>query len=378
LKGKFFFVGFFLMSYFGLSQQSSVQDTLLVWIASQQVVSDTFYNKGHFKSQRIYKKDRYEDNTLFYSTLIAHTLDDISAYTPNEQKAIIDTIYHRVRKNTWRNRSRRGRPTYNFWQSNPDIAHPNGPAKYQQDKYKIPDDFDDTSTIGLMLDDEKEVSDIRQEMIRYTADRKKNVRTTFNRFKKSEAFGVWYADKWKQEFDFCVMVNTLLFIFENNFELTQYDSATVKFIHQSISQNLHKRHPYVLSPYYNRTPVILYHLVKLMEKDTYGFFTDIKPKVIEDINDALQKKQPEIHKVILYSSLLKLGKKPTDLQLDSDKLKNQVEKFYWFSSNFMVAVGTRTFLRKLLNDSKIVPTFYWRCDAFYWTLYLEYLVLSDR
>ena len=139
-----------LFGKIGHAQQAkSPNDTLLLWIASKQVKADTFYQEGLFPSQRIGKKGWYEDNTLFYSALIANTLKSLSGRVSPEDAKLIDSIVLKVQKNTWRYRSRRGRATYNFWQTNPDIPHPNGPAKYQTEKYKIPDDFVKISESGI-------------------------------------------------------------------------------------------------------------------------------------------------------------------------------------------------------------------------------------
>ena len=177
-----------LSLHYGRSQHiTTEQDSLLRWIAAQQVVDDPFYDEGLFRSQRINKDERYEDNTLFYSALIANTLLEISVNLPEESGHVIHSIHERVRSNAANYRSRRGRATYNFWQTNPDIPHPNGPVKYQQDKYRLPDDVDDTSTIGLLIQDQDELAEIRKEMVRYTSERKKRVRTTLRPFKKSAA-----------------------------------------------------------------------------------------------------------------------------------------------------------------------------------------------
>lgn len=361
----------------GFSQPKNPNDTLLQWIASLQVQSDPFYNNGLFRSQRMYRKHVYQDNTLFYSSLIALTLNSLVDKSSKENDETIEEIYEGVKSNALRYQSRRGRPTFNYWQTNPDIPHPNGPARYQTDKYKVPDDFDDTSMIGLLLDSPEFSLEIRNEMVRYTAERKKKVKTTFNRLKHSKAYGVWFADKWKQEFDISVMANTLGFVFENGFALNQYDSASIEFIKRSIADDLHKKQPFVLSPYYTKTAVILYHIARLLASDTSGLMEVIKPKIISDIYEELDQAEMEMHQVILYTSLYRLGEHP-DVQIDVAQLKAEEKEFRWFSANFMLAIGSGTFLRKTFHESRIVPTFYWRCDAYYWTLYWEYLITTSK
>lgn len=370
---------FFLLLFAqkGYSQERNIErDSLLGWIAAQQVVEDDFYDAGIFKSTRIYGKNQYEDNTLFYSSLIALTLQSLSDKFSLENKLIVDSISAQVVKNVARYRSRRGRPAYNYWQTNPDIPHPDGPEKYQTDKYKLPDDFDDTSMIGLLVD-EGMAQEIREEIVNYTGARKKRVKTTFKRFKKSEAYGVWFADKWKQEFDICVLSNTLSFVFKNNFKLNKYDSASIDLIKESIVNDLHKKHPFVLSPYYNRTPVILYHISRLISNDRNGHFVSIKSKIIDDIQAQLEVVQLEMYKVILATSLLRLGE-PLTIAIDEEKLRQEKPMFNWFTANFMLAVGSGVTTRKIINDSRLIPTFYWRCDPYFWTLYLEYLVWSAK
>ena len=369
----------FVVCSFGIlnaQQDLPTPDSLLQWIASQQKNGDAFYDDGLFASQRLHKKNVYEDNSLFFSTLIALTLHSIAKETPSESQENIQSIYQGVRKNAFRYRSRRGRATFNYWQTDPDIPHPNAPAKYQTDKYKVPDDFDDTSMIAVLLDSPEFAQEIRQEMVRYTATRKKKVKTTFNRLKRSEAYGVWYADKWKQEFDICALTNTLLFVLRYGYELNRYDSASFSLIQESIMDELHQKHPFVLSPYYNKTPVILYHVSRLMAMNPPGFLAELKSAIISELHSELKSTEFELHKIILYTSLLRLGETPVPI-IDVKKLLEEQEEFHWFSANIMLAAGSGTFLRKTLNDSKLVPTLYWRCDPYYWTLVLEFLVLRD-
>ena len=163
----------------GYSQHLHDADSLLIWIENQQVKSDAFYDAGLFRSERIYGRRTYEDNTLFNASIIALTLQSVSDRMSKGSQERIRRVYDGVRGNAWRYQSRRGRAAFNYWQTDPDIPHPNGPAKYQTDKYKIPDDFDDTSLIGLLLDSAALSMEIRKEMVRYTAAREKKVKTTF-------------------------------------------------------------------------------------------------------------------------------------------------------------------------------------------------------
>ncbi|MEM6642186.1 MAG: hypothetical protein AAF616_04330 [Bacteroidota bacterium] len=352
------------------------QNEVLARIVDLQIEEDLFYDSGLFHTQRHYGKRSYRDNSLFYPTLVALTLRALKDKVPSDQSPIIDQIVTRVRQNAFTYQSRRGRPAFNFWQTNPDIPHPDGPEKYQKEKYKVPDDFDDTSMIGILLDSPQFSWQVREEMVRYTNSRKKKVKTTFKRFKKSEAYGVWFADKWKQEFDISVMANTLYFVFKSGYSLNKYDSASIDFIKQSIREDLHRKQPFVLSPYYTRTPIILYHLARMIEEDKEGVFRDIKLQIVSDIRAELEADLPEIYKAALASALIKLGES-CDYSADESKLRAEIQDFRWFSANLMLAIGTGTALRKILNDSKLIPTFFWHCEAYYWTLIYEYLTLME-
>ena len=374
-------IGFILLVFvtihYGQAQtESTPQDTLLRWIAALQIETDSFYHSGLFPSQRISKKQQYQDNTLFYSGLIANTLNKLVEWVPSDQAMLIDSIRKGVMENTWRYRSRRGRPTYNFWQTDPDIPHPNGPAKYQADKYKIPDDFDDTSTIGLMLQDEEEVASIRKEMVRYTAERKKKVKTVKGPFKKSIAYGVWYADKWKQEFDVCVLSNTLRFTLAKGFTLNMYDSASITMIEQMVNDDLHQRKPFLASPYYPNTSIILYHLAALISEDSHGLFDTLKSKIVQDCYQELSGNNNEWERLLLLTSLMKMGEFIA-LEIDPQKLRAESKTFYWYSANLMSAIGSGILPRRLFKTSGVLPSLYWNCEAFNWTLYYEYLVYSE-
>lgn len=359
-----------------VAQEIPDQVNVLRKIQSLQVVEDSFYDPGLFRSQRIKgnHKESYEDNSLFYSALIANALESMRSKVSDSEKASIDSIVSGVKQIAEKYRSRRGRHTYNFWQTDPDIPHPSGPDKLNGERYRLPDDFDDTSVIGMLLSDSLQ-NLINQEITEYAGSRSDKVKTTFGWFKRSEAYPVWFANKWSQEFDLCVMANVLSFRFQNSVPLDQYDSATIDLIKEAVQTDLHVRKPYLISPFYTRPAVITYHLSRLIEIDRYGFFDSIKIQLIEDIGAIRFDKLSESEKMLLAISQFRM-QSSSDIQIDHDLLLEEFKEFTFFSANLFSASGGGMFIRRIFKDSRVVPTLYWYCQAHNMALLYEYLVLK--
>lgn len=376
LRSNYFLTLIFtLLSLVSSAQLSIEPDSVLGLLRLQQVEDDTFYHAGLFRSQRILGKKSYQDNSLYYSALIATTLKSLRSKVPREESEIIDEIVAGVKRNIPRYRSRKGRHAYNFWPTAPDIPHPNGPAKYQTDKYKLPDDMDDTSMIGLLISESELTKGIRNEMIAYNKARPKKVKTTYKAYSASEAYGVWFADKWVQEFDICVLANTLLFVFESDFQLNRYDSASISLIKDMTLNQLHKKRLFVLSPYYPKKPVILYHLARLLASDKRGVFDDIRGQVLSELQEALADEEQALYRIMLYSSLARLGHwvRPT---VDEQQLLREVASFRLFSANLMSAFGSGVITRKVINSSQLITTYHWQSEPYAWLLVYEYLALN--
>lgn len=349
---------------------------LLEKIYSKQVVSDSFYDSGLFPTHREWKGEVMEDNTFFYTASISYLLQNLYSDLPKNDRAVVDTIVMRANRIAWKYANRKGEASYNFWQTYPDTPHPNGKAKHQRQKHGLPDDLDDSAMMATVLENDSINQLLRSKMVSYArSNNHKPVRKAAKGYQKTRAYRTWFADKWAQDLDVVVLCNVLLFVFENDFPLNEFDSASIDVIRSAVSKDYHINDPENLSPYYGRTSLILYHLARTLVKDSYGVLDDIKAEIVEDLYEQLPKTQNEYEKVMLLTSLYRLGQKP-NIEIDERKLIEDADSFYFFystSANISLA-GYKLWIIKTLG---LIPSMYWKSEAFNMTLLLEFLVETN-
>ena len=369
---------FIFLSIFSFGQPDELTvESVLNHIYDSQMKNDPFYNDGLFEVKRTMSttSDVDDDNTLFYPALVAITLKSVYDNLSKNEKIISDSIIARVNRNSGLYKSRNGRASFNFWQTiPPDIPFPNGSPRFAQIKYRLPDDFDDTSIISLAREPNDSLDRaVRDLMSSYVAREGRPLMTsTFKEYQDSKAYEVWFADKYPQDFDICAITNILLFTHRRGFNFNKYDSASIDLIKKMILNKHHLSDPTIISPFYRKTASILYHVTRLMDELEVGYFDEIKPIIIEDLKKHLDKSKNELEKVLVYSSLYRLGVE-YPVEIDEDKLRKDISSYPYFSANLPMSI----FWKKMIGNTFLARIMHWQCDAFNWTLVLEFLILTS-
>lgn len=364
-------IAFSFTTSFCLSQDNN----LLNKISKIQIRNDTFYNDGLFPSQRFFGKSRNsrEDNNIFFTSLIVYTLQSIRDSFPSSRSKLLDSVILKSTSNYFRYRNRNGDFTYNFWQTCPDQPFPNSKFLSQREKMKLPDDLDDTSIIFLTKTTNEAVDiALRQKMMMHASNNR--IKSIYKRYRNYQAYPTWFGDKMPQDLDICVMSNVLLFIFQKGFELNNTDQETLDLIKEIVITNDHIVHPHIVSPHYKNSSIILYHLSRLISVADNPVLNSIREKIIIDLKKQLQLSKNEMEKVILLTSLYRLGEK-IDFKISINSAEKDFNTFYWFRAN--PSSGKNMFLKRLLGKNSLFQ-FKYKCDAYYWTLLLEFQTLSTK
>ena len=258
-----------LLLFVGLTScysQSQSPDSLLNKIYHLQSKGDNFCHDGLFPSKRygVREKDKKNDNNSFFTGLIAYTLQSVYPSFSTESRKRVDSVIARARTNYPRYKNRNGDITYNFWQTHPDQPFPN--SKYsKRERFRLPDDLDVSAIICLTTKGSwKEDSLLKNKMIAYTNLYKKKIHSTYKRYRNFKAYNTWFGKDMDLEFDICVMSNVLLFACQKGLAINQYDRETVDVVNQIVKNGDHIKHPYIISPSYQSSAVILYHLARLL------------------------------------------------------------------------------------------------------------------
>lgn len=363
---KVIFTLFFLLFQYTLFAQDI---HVLEKIDSLQSHGKGFYTKGLFPTKVRFENGRktYEDNNIFFTGLTLYTLQSIRNQFGDEGKALIDTIDRRTKNLFQYYRNRKGGPTYNFYQTHPDIPYAGIKLLSKLKKVRLDDDLDDTSIIYLTLNSNDSINaSVKREMKWQTRSPKK-VKTTFKKYQNSKAYRTWFAVKMKQDLDICVMTNTLLFVFTKNLPLDSTDFSTISLIKRMVNEDEIMKHGYIVSSYYQQTSIILYHLARLISVAHNQELDSLIPKIVADLKTELKFSTNKVEQIILLSSLCRL-QRPVPFAFTYTDIQKDMDSFYWFQAYALN--GNNIMFKRIVGPYTFLNLKY-KSKAYYWSLVLE-------
>ena len=351
--------------------QNQYIDSLIGRISDLQVTgADTNYPAGLFPSQRAYlpgRKAAKADDNIFFTGLIAWTLKSIKTDLSAKNQAVVDAMMAKAAANYQRYRNKDGGPVYNFWQTQPSRHFPNSRYFSQRKKYIIPDDLDDTAILYLSADFSDSLKlEVKKLMAENANGQKRRIRNTFRRYKKVPAYSTWFGKNMPVDFDICVQANGMRFVLDNQLELNQFDSATIWLMKDMLVARKHIKRPHYISPHYQNTSIILYHLARLVAAHSqHPLLVDFKPLLIKDLKREMQRTDNGMEKILLQTSLSRLN--------NSAGAKIELRQEDWDDFYFFVANMTSVFpnpVKGIFANSR-KTNFFYRSEAYYLTLLLE-------
>jgi hypothetical protein len=346
---------------------------LVTEIACLQLKTATSaYPAGLFPSQRrhLFLPVKREDSNIFFSASVVFILESVAAYLSQSDQKLIQEIAASARNAYPLYRNKNGLKTYNFWQTNPSRHLPNGLWMHRFNHFKLPDDIDTTSLIYLTNKPSREtVLWLHQKMAQHANLVKLQVKTTLPKFQKLGAYSTWFGEKMPIEFDVCVHCNALLLLLKHQVPLNFHDQETIKFIRGIVQEKLYFKSPYRISPAYPNPAIILYHMARLISEPNAILLADLKPSVISDLKKCFETVSVPMEKVILDTSLMRLGE-PGQFTV-KEEIKEEVKSrgFYWFTAAFLSVYGS-PFVKPLARFTFSHLKF--NCAAFNLALLLEH------
>lgn len=366
------------------ANDSIVISRLLSRIDALQVKQDGLFPKGSFPSYRTYALNKHRskaDDNIFFTGLIGFTLQNILPELSPSQQQQAYTILENIQPVFPRFQNRKSSlNTYNFWRTDKPEVFPNsGFINLFNKKWALPDDLDDT-VISLMAQKKSDsiAVKVHKFMQGFTNSVNKPIKNTFEEYKKTKAYSTWFGVKMPIEFDLSVHTNLLYFVQFYNLPWTAADSATLYLIENSIKTYQHINHAEYVSPQYARSPVILYHIARLMSLKPIPILEKLKPQLIEDTKKVLYSSNNFLDQVILSTSLLRWGFLPPEIVArETSDLIDLLEDdmFYFFIANRGSIMSDR--LKKIVTKSRL-GIFYYYCPAYNHLLLLENLALRKR
>ncbi len=275
--------------------------------------------------------------------------------------------------------NRRGLPVYSFWMTNPKKYFPNTRWLSFFKSNALPDDLDCSSIVlQALYAPLSDVNEMHQHIQAFANRKRKKVVSTFRPYKKLPAYSTWLGHKVPIDFDVCALSNLLILVHKYNITYTEADSASLKLISESVKNKQYKSHPEIISPYYNSTAVILYHVARLMSTRYIPELEQYKAQLIEDAETFYRQANNFLDKIILSTALIRWG-----VELPMQDLSDEMnaycnapnEPFVFFVAN-MAAMLPNPLTRFMIRSN--IGRFDYHCPAYNDVLVLENLILRKQ
>ncbi len=374
---------FLLTGLGGYCADTLLMTKLLKRIELLQSHDGTVFPTGIFPAYRTYalNKDRQKaDINIFYTGLIAFTLRDIMPALTRHQQLIAKQIIDRAMVSAHLFKNRKGRSTFHFWSTHPPQIFPNSGWMNLFDKQQsLPDDMDDTAIMLLaMAAPDSTVQQVHALMQGYGNLVSGRVKNTFKEYEHIKAYSTWFGKKMPIDFDVSVLSNVLYMVQRYQLPWTSMDSASLNLIVKVIEDKRHLTDAGNVSPHYKKTSIILYHFARLMSIKAIPELERLKPLLITEAEDLLQKEGSFLDKILLSTALLKWGVVPVtkDIQTKKDLLDLiEDEDFSFFIANMSSMLPNPI---KNWTGALGLGKFDYFCPAYNHLLVLEYLATSQR
>lgn len=338
---------------------------------SLQSKGNIHFPEGIFPAYRINPVIGYKrpDTTIFFSAIICFTLQSIRKQADAELQNQIDRICGNVIKNYPAFRNKDGLKTYNFWKTKPSMHFPNGYIFRHFDHFRIPDDIDDTAFIYLTSNPApEELHWLKQKLSLHANGTGRRIQNTYPEYGALHAYSTWFGKNMYIEFDVCVLSNLMLLVFQHNLPLNRHDHDSLAYIRSVIETDRYRHSPFRCAHQYPRTPLIIYHVARLIAAFDPPALRRIRQKLIQDTIQLAATAANPMDRVILATSLMRLGIETNRIPVENYTV-NEFKGFYFFIAGLLTA-----YENPLLYKLSINPLFHmhWICEAHCWTLLAEY------
>lgn len=339
----------------------------------QDTANRKYFPEGIFESYRSNKYLHYHrpDTNVFFTAIIVFTLSNIKEFLSPESQLLVENITKKATESYQLFKNKNGLNTYNFFQTNPSQHFPHGNILHRFNHFKIPDDVDDTAMIYMTLPHtQKEAKLLQTKLISHSNLYKQQIKNTFPEYQNLKAYSTWFGKDMYIEFDACALANIIYCQLYFGLELDEHGQDSIKYIQQTILSNQYIEQPFRVAHQYARTPLIMYHVMRLMNKFHIPEFEICREKLESDILCYLKKEGLEFMDRVLLEISLKNKNIVKVLNLDD------VETNYPFFIAGLLTAYENPLLYKL-SSSKLFHI-NWTCEAHSLALLAEWMVATSK
>jgi len=348
-------------------------NAIITHIATLQTTHSGPFSDGLFPSYRVqphWLGYRRADNNVFLTACTVFTLQGIRDQVSPESQQQIDQITEQATADYPLFRNKDGLNTYNFWPTRPSHHFPNGRVLGRFDHFRIPDDIDDTAMVFLTSPPSREtLLWLKDKLVQHANRSQLTIRNTFPEYRQLRAYSTWFGKNMPIDFDACALSNMLFLIFQHNLPRNQHDTDSLTLLADMVRSGRYVSDPFRCAPHYARTPLILYHIVRLLAAFEPPELVTLHTQLLADTKAQLALATHPMDRVILSTTLRRLGDNPP--RLDLVGIEQAFPTFHFFIAGMLTAYEY-PLLNKLAASSFVQMR--WTCEAHCRALVAEYLV----
>ncbi len=357
--------------------RSSLLDQLVVRIAALQSTGDQYYPAGLFPSLRWKKSLRYQrkDSNGFFTSLTVFTLREIMPHLPAAAQALVEIIAAKALAIYPLYQNRTGQATYNFYQPRPGQHFPHGYLLHRSRHFAAPDDLDSTSLAYLSYPRPAAENQWLKAKLQAHANTVKGWATTGPKaFRKKKIYSAWFGERMPIDMDASTLSNGMLWVVRSGLPLNEFDTDGLEYISWAITSGEYRRHPLDVSAYYATAPLIAYHIGRLLAEANLPQLAAARATLLRDLPALLAESEHFMDKILLATTMLRLGATPPPLLDPSWALTELEEKsrglYFCIAPLLNYYPQTRWLARWRLSQID------WECPAHSLALLAEYVVLG--
>jgi hypothetical protein len=364
----------------GLGGEVSLDDLIQKIAYLQDTANRKYFPEGIFESYRSNEYLRYyrPDTNIFFTAITVFTLNNIKEFLSPKSQILVENIAKKATESYHLFKNKDGINTYNFFQTNPSKHFPHGNILHRFNHFKIPDDIDDTAMIYMTLPHTKDDAKcLQNKLITHSNNYKQQIKNTFPEYKNLNAYSTWFGKNMYIEFDACALSNMIYCQLHFGLELDEHGQDSVKYIQQTILSNQYIEQPFRVAHQYARTPLIMYHVMRLMNKFHIPELEICREKLERDILYYLQKEDLNFWDRIL----LEIVAPPApEGGVNTPHLDWKAPPMGAGGAVFFIAGLLTAYENPLLYKLSSSKLFHinWTCEAHSLALLAEWMVVTDN
>ena len=177
------------------------------------------------------------------------------------------------------------------------------------------------------------------------------------------------------DFDICAISNTLLALSVFGLPPRRAEEESVGFIESAVTRGEHVEKPFQTAPWYGTTPVILYHLARVIARTDIGPLKSLTDRLLVDVRSVFSSRAlREMEKLLLSTAAMWLGGGPL-LTHAPRQIAGELSSYPFFVAS-LLAVPENYFARSLAH--RRLFHFEYVCPAHSMALWVEHEVLRRR